>query len=422
MDNQDTQDGNVSKKWLMAILVVAACVRFLACMVMPPDKKPWSDSAQYVNLGTSLADGHGYRLTEGNCWPGKPTIIRTPGWPLLLSIPFQVAPESKRWSVARALTVSLDLLNVCLLVLLARGIGLSSWASLSAGGLYAINPVTIYYCPLVGVEVPGITTVLLFLLVGVFGQCRTLFWCVATGVVAGVATLVRSNYLLIPVIWGAGMLWQGRRRFWPVLGKTLIVGGVALLILSPWLVRNAVVFGAFPVFGAGGGETFFGGNNDLAADPHNNLWGYIVQPGGIPNAVPLSVLASRMNEVEVDRYWMCQGWEWLKTHPGKIPVLVAGKLRRAFIPIPYSRSPGVWLVSAYRMCVMAAAIAALIYAFRRRLINMTGIGWWFGSVALAHLLTAIIFCGVMRYIVAFEMLLVIPAGWAMARLFCRRQT
>ena len=269
------------------------------------------------------------------------------------------------------------------------------------------------------------------------------------GLLLGYACLVRTNWLAIAGCVGLGILWCCRRTFWRGVLLAAVFGCAVMAPLAPWLIRNAVVFHHFPVFGAGGGETFFGGNNELAADPGSPMWGYIVQPGGIPGEPGVPELATRMNEVEIDRYWMGQGVKWLKENPRKIPMLVVGKLRRAFVPIPRNaRDPVVLAASLYRAFLYVAGIAGVVMLMRRARFGSTAdccvaIGpppednngfpitdhrslvtdhfplpldpWMlFGAVALATLVTTLAFCGVMRYVIGFEVLLCLPAGWFVA--------
>jgi hypothetical protein len=408
----------MSRQALFGLLLLGLLVRVAACVVVPLDKTTWADSAQYVNLGVSLAEGNGYRLMEGNCWPGKPTIVRTPGWPVILSVPYRVVPESWRWRVAQVLNVGFDLANLFLIISLARTLGASTKASLISGVLYAINPVTAALCAQAGCEPSGLMFLLLFLRISLEKSLSDVWRYGLGGILLGVACLVRMNWLVIAGFSGLGILWLYRRR----MGRTVILSAVfglgVLLPMMPWLIRNAVEFGRFPVFGAGGGETFYGGNNDRAADPQSPMWGYIVQPGGIPGEPSLMELARKMDEVEVDRYWMAQGVQWLRENPRKIPLLVVGKLRRAFVPIPQNtRSPVVLAASAYRAVLFISALAGITLLVRRREPVSPEAWMLFGSVAAATFLTTILFCGVMRYVIGFEVLLCLPAGWLVARLF-----
>ena len=417
----------VLTKRLMPVLIVAAvamAVRLAALKVVPVETKPWGDSAQYINLAGSIADGTGYQLEEGNFWPGKPTLVRAPGWPVLLSIPFKVVPRDWRWVTARLLAVAFDVLNAIIIMMLARALGGSLFTATVAGGLYGLNPVTAALSAQAGSEPFGVTLLLLFLVSALRGRTEGYSRYLAPGLMLGMACLVRANWLVIAGCFGIAFCWV-HRGTWRRAFMQIAVFGIAVVIpLMPWVVRNYQVFHHFPILGAGGGETFYGGNNELAADRHSQMWGYIVQPGGIPGAVPLSVLAAKMNEYEVDRYWMKEGWVWLKANPGKIPGLVAGKLRRAFVPIPYnSRSPVVWAASMYRAFLYAAAMGALFLMVRKRITLPIEVWILLGAVVVANVLTAVMFCGVMRYVIGFEVLLCVSAGWFVSRLWsgCSRK-
>ena len=421
----------------LLVIGLAVAVRLAAFAVVPMDTTPWSDSSQYINLAGSIADGTGYQLSEGNFWPGKPTIVRAPGWPLLLSLPFKVVPREWRWKTARVMALVFDVFNALIMMTLVRAMGGAPLAAGFAGGLYALNPVSAALVAQAGSEPCGITFLLLFLLFGILARGRKsaagdsgyykrsedresgahvvtgvspvqlIEESVETslcqgyggygryllpGLMLGLACLVRANWLAIAGCFGLAFCWVNRSTWKRAMLQMAIFGLAVMISLVPWIARNYMVFHHFPILGAGGGETFYGGNNELAADRHSPMWGYIVQPGGIPGAVPLSVLASKMNEYEVDKYWMNEGWSWVKANPGKLPGLVAGKLRRAFVPIPYnSRSSMVLVASAYRAFLYAATVVGLILIVRRKITMPSEVWLLFGAVAVSNVLTAVLF-------------------------------
>ena len=403
---------------VLLIVVVTIIIRLAALFVVPMDTTPWSDSSQYINLAASVSEGKGYQLSEGNFWPGKPTIIRAPGWPLLLSVPFRVVPREWRWRTARLLSVGFDVLNALIIMMLTRAIGGSMLAATLVGSFYALNPVSAALAAQAGSEPCGITFLLLFILFGVRAKSSGSLRLFMPGLMLGLACLVRANWLAIAGCFGLAFCWVNRAVWKRSILQMAVFGMAVMIPLMPWIVRNYQVFHHFPILGAGGGETFYGGNNELAADRHGPMWGYIVQPGGIPDAVPLSALAAKMNEYEVDKYWMKEGWVWVKAHPRKLPGLVVGKLRRAFVPIPYnSRSPMVLVASAYRAFLYAATLVGLVLIVRNRISLPVEVWILFGAVAVANVLTAVLFCGVMRYVIGFEVLLCVPAGLVAARLW-----
>ncbi len=401
--------------WVLACAALAIAVRCAALHLYQPDKTPWADESQYVNLAASLADGRGYVLPEGNLWPGRPTIIRAPGWPLMLAGAFAVVPEAWRWETARALTVALDCANVVLIYFLARGLTAGRRASLAAAALYAANPAMIAMSAMVASEVTGVLLVLVFLNHLIRGRDPSVGRLMVSGLLLGIAILVRPNFVVVAGFVAAGIVWLGRSRPLRALAVATAFGLAAVLPITPWLVRNALVFGHFPILGSGGGETLRGGNNDLAAEPGGTFEGYIVQPGQFPGERPLAELARTMNEYEADRYLFAQGLRWVKENAGRMPRLMLMKLKRAYVPVSRSRRYEVVAANAYRWVVDVAALSGLIVAWRRgmRLAPLAVIG--LGAVIGGHVLVAAVFCGVNRYVLPSEILLVLPAGYMLAQ-------
>lgn len=406
----------------MLCVVVAMALRGAVVVTHQPDKKPWSDSAHYVNLGSSLADGKGYVLQEGNMWPGKPTIVRAPGWPIVLSGVFRIIPASWRWEVAAGLAIVLDGLNVVLLYLLARGIGGGRRAAGAASFLYAVSPVMAAMCMLVASEVLAILLVLIFLnyfvrIPGLTGTSQLMPGNPApfkqtfiAGIWLGLASLVRPNFLLIGFVAAAGLIWIGRTRIKISFVLAVVLLFATLIPLTPWLIRNTLVFRSFPVLGAGGGETLFGGNNDMAAQRGGKYEGYIVQPGGIPGEKSVFELAVTMNEAEVDRYYTKKALTWITSNMTSLPHLVMMKLKRAYVPISPSGSWDVRLANLYRGLVDLLALGGIVYFVGRggRLTQMVVLG--LGAMFVSHIILISVFCGPNRYSLPSEILLVIPAG------------
>ncbi len=390
-------------------------------MTHQPDKKAWSDSAQYVNLGASLADGKGYVLFEGNLWPGQPTIIRAPGWPMTLSLAFRLFPPEWRWEVAMGLAVLLDGLNVLLIYFLAIGIGGRRAVAITAAFLYALSPVMAAMCLMVASEVMGITMVLLFLnyIVRLRFQEGLVGWLVVgrmivAGLLLGLAALVRPNFVLIGLPIAAGVLWLGRKAIVSSAFLAAIFVVASMVPLSPWVVRNAIVFHSFPILGAGGGETLYGGNNDVAATRGGRLEGYLVLPGDLPGERSLLELASTMNEVEVDRYYVKRGREWIAKNLKILPRHIMVKLKRAYVPISPSRGKEVMIANTYRGLIDLLAIGGVWLLLWRggRICPMAVIS--LTSVFIAHIVLVAMFCGLNRFALPSEILLVIPAGYMVA--------
>ena len=403
--------GTARLRLISVVFLLALGVRGAALVVVEPDAKPWSDGMQYVNLGGSLADGNGYRLEEGNYWPGQPTIVRAPGWPMVLSAPFRLMPPTCRLEASRIIAVAVDSLNAVLMVLLALALGAGAATALAAGLVYAVNPVMAGLCALSASEPLGIAFILFFLIVEArHGESKSVQWWFLTGFLLGCAGLVRMNWLLIAPVFALGLLRVGRTDLKTATVKAAVVCAVTLLVVAPWVARNGIVFGSMPALGGGGGETLLGGNNDLTAEIGGKCWGYIVQPGGIPGEKPLHELAGAMNELEVNRYYTRRALAWIRANPAKLPGLVFGKLFRAYVPWPRSRSPAVLVGTAFRWGVYILAACGIVCCVRKGVrIGGSSMAALLG-VVLAHLAVVIVFCGVFRYVLASEILLCLPAA------------
>lgn len=418
---------SISKKTsgvFLLIAVVAIAVRIAVLMVIPPETAPWSDGAQYVNLGVSVAQGNGFQLEEGNYWHGQPAITRAPGMPLVLSLPLFLFPDLSPWSVARTVTVLFDVLNALLIVCLALKFGAGRLTACIAGCLYACNPLTAAMCAYPSCEPIGITFILLYLFVASFSVERIRILSVFfSGLMLSFACLVRPNWLLIGVLHVLAILWLYCKKKKTAVLAVVVFGLALILPLTPWLARNAILFGKFPIMGAGAGETFYGGNNNISAIVGGKYWGRLVMPFRLPGEPPLYELAARMNEYEVDKYYIHQGMKWVKSHPSDLPGLVLGKLYKAYIPIPRVKTAASLAGSLYRWLIYGCALVGMgLYWKGREKIPCISVAALL-AVFMAHLVTVVLFVGDLRFVQAGEVLLVLPAALALKYIClrtCRR--
>ena len=72
-------------RWAVAALAVVVAAGYLACV--HNQWYPTSDSALYVGLGRSLAEGHGYQFN------GQPDTYVTPGLPWLYMACLRLSPD-----------------------------------------------------------------------------------------------------------------------------------------------------------------------------------------------------------------------------------------------------------------------------------------------------------------------------------------
>jgi 4-amino-4-deoxy-L-arabinose transferase-like glycosyltransferase len=230
------------------LLLLGLIVRILI-VALPGNapRTPWGgggDTPAYLLLAHNLLAGKGY------AYAGQPTAYRPPVYPFLLAGAMKVF-GSYAIAAVRWLQFLAGLLTACL-------------CSLIAGTLFgkaARKPaliVALFFPTLIIMTGEILTEALATLVCAIFLYLLVRFfekpsWGVLTGLAAtvGIATLVRFNMALFGfvVLW-AVVFWKIPLSKWRAVALTIILPGV---IVSPWLIRNYVVFhGAFVLSTEGG--------------------------------------------------------------------------------------------------------------------------------------------------------------------------
>ncbi|MGN6692563.1 MAG: ArnT family glycosyltransferase [Aquihabitans sp.] len=208
---------------------LAFAVRVLYWLTVTPDWVPDADADQYLLLAHSLADGKGFALQFPQ-FEVHATAFRPPLLPFLLT-PGALLFGHALWP-ARILMAVIGSSVVVLAGVLAARIG-GRWAGYAAAGLVALYP------PLLANDTITLTEPLaLFLLLAAILLLDDGRF-VGAGVTVGLLLLTRPNgYLVVAIL----AVWAWQRAG---LRKGLVVGGTALLVLLPWLVRNQIQVGTF---------------------------------------------------------------------------------------------------------------------------------------------------------------------------------
>ncbi len=214
--------------WAVPV-TVGLVVRLAYWVVISPDWSPRSDARQYVDLARAIAAGDGFSAR----FPSDalhPTAFRPPLYPAILAVPTKVFGPDVLWP-ARLLAVAIGLGVIALTVTYARRIA-GDRAGLVAGLAVAIVPSLVANDTITMTESLGLLLSLGVLLALLDDRAAL------AGVLSGLLLLTRPNaYLVVLVVTVA--LWRsvGWRR-------ALLSVGVCVLVVSPWVLRNAVVVGA----------------------------------------------------------------------------------------------------------------------------------------------------------------------------------
>ena len=189
----------------------------------------------YDEIATNIWLGHGYRFTAETAV----TLMREPGYPYFLATLMRMFGDGQ-WPpiVANLFFTSASAL---LIANLSRSISTRAGVALVAALLFLLHPGIMIAELRSGVEAPFI-----LLLLCVFLTTRTALHSgkpldfVKVGVVLGLACYVRSTALLFPVCFVVQAALT--ERTWRALltsgARTVTVIVTAMLVLTPWIVRN----------------------------------------------------------------------------------------------------------------------------------------------------------------------------------------
>jgi 4-amino-4-deoxy-L-arabinose transferase-like glycosyltransferase len=195
-------------------------------------------------------------------------LSHPPGYPLLLALVYKIAGESD--TVVQFLQIAVDALAVVLIFLIAIEL-LKSTTAFVAGMFAAMSPQlawnSIFLLP------DSLSILPLLSAIYLYAHARTgsrLWRWFAVGGLIGISCLLRPNALLLAPFLGIWILVFGhgsalRKRISSAL--VLVLG--AIILIAPFTIRNAIVFGRFVPLSLGAGQTLLEGIADY--DPEQSL-------------------------------------------------------------------------------------------------------------------------------------------------------
>jgi 4-amino-4-deoxy-L-arabinose transferase-like glycosyltransferase len=150
---------------------------------------------------------------------------------------------------------------------------------------------------------------------------------IAAGVVAGLATLVKAQMLLLAplLIFILSVRCWTQRDAIIALRNALLASAVMVLTIAPWTLRNYQVLGAFIPVSTNGGMSLLAGNNpsmtfDLRTDYNDR------------DPIFQQVNFSVVDQVAADQRAREAAWRWIGENPVKFVSLMPKKLIRLWLP------------------------------------------------------------------------------------------
>ena len=297
------------RRRLVAIGSGALALR-LAVVAATPSYRPQHDDASYVRVARWLLErGHypGHHLPGGG-W--QASAYRPPGWPAALYATFRVVGQDVL--AARGVTAVLGAVAVVLIAVLAERL-FGPAAGVAAGVLGALSPLAVA----VGASLESET---LFTVLVAGSACLALaarrsesrrgalVAVVAAGALAGMAALTRTNGLL--VVPAVALLARG------IPARTVVVL-VAVVVITPWTVRNAEAVHAFVPVSTETGNTLAGSYNPVSLR-HGTRW-LDPQRTGAYRAIYRRYGASAAGDAALTRAVA----RWVERHPAAVAQVAA---------------------------------------------------------------------------------------------------
>lgn len=215
---------------LLLVLLAAAALRLASAFTLGDVARLHGDEGYYVRAARSLVAGNGY-----------PGALRPPGYPMLVALALGAGGGSLR--VARVVQIVIALAGLAALFALVRR-RFGTRAAVVSSLICALHPTLVFYSHLFWSETLVATLLLLaFLCLDRFDAGRGDAWLAGAGLALGAAVLTRDMLLFfvpVVVLWASFVPGTSLRRG---VRRTALLVVPVLLVLAPWMMRNAALLG-----------------------------------------------------------------------------------------------------------------------------------------------------------------------------------
>jgi 4-amino-4-deoxy-L-arabinose transferase-like glycosyltransferase len=309
---------------LILILVAAVLIRIPIAFFMGDQITVLpgiQDQVSYDALARSLLDGRGYSFTK-NWYPFTPANTPTAHWSFLypLYLAGTYAVTGYHPLAARLLQGAVGGALLCFLVYKIGRRVVNEDVGLVSAGLAAVYGYFIYYNVALMTETLFMVLVLLTLYLSIeLKENPTPIGWVGLGVSLGLASLLRQTVLLfVPFL----LLWlflelRARRIRWWYFALPIVI---ILLSVTPWTIRNYLVYREFLLLNSNAGYALFASNNpNLGTDWRND-----------EVVVPVPEELAGQNEAQLDRALTQKGIEYIRNDPQRYLWLTLNKTLEYF--------------------------------------------------------------------------------------------
>ena len=300
MTTARAMDPRTRRLWI-AIVVAGFALRALWALFVPIF--PVSDSSAYDELAWNLASHGTYAWNTGEFTAYWPV-----GTAFIYSLLFRLFGHD--YAPIAALNVLLGTGTIAMIMALAQR-WVSTCAALAAGALFAFWPMQIQFTSIMASELIFNLLALVALWLALEAPFKSmLVRALVVGLVLAVASYVRVQALLVPLILALALIWRHRTN-WRELGIFVAVSAVTMAVcIAPWTIRNANVLGAPVLIASNSGAASWVGNN-----PQSN-----------GECMPFPDDVKQMSEVERDRVLKARTKDFIVHNPVRFVELSLNRL------------------------------------------------------------------------------------------------
>jgi 4-amino-4-deoxy-L-arabinose transferase-like glycosyltransferase len=356
----------------------------------------YSDEHVYLELTQSLADGRSYAFGS------DATAYRPPGYPFLL-LPLHLISGGSVFAL-RMLGVLCLAAAVWFAYLLARRI------SPVAGALVAVvtaaYPLFVYTATALYPQIPALLLLLVMFEFGLRARDRWV-WAIGAGLAGGLLAITVPTFAPTLVLLAIFMGWRARKAIAVLLVAAAILPGL-------WVIRNAVVMGAFIPVSTNNGVNMLMGNNPSAT-------------GNSGTSVNLSAYEQRakdqqLDEVGIDNFYRAEAMEWITSNPAQAAGLYVAKVANNFAYSDTLKTAGRGasdlLAALSYYPILALALLRVMISKRFPLRRVDKLCLW--AIVLNVLLLAVFFTRI-RFRVPLDALTIVLAASAVVTWWDRRR-
>ena len=418
---------------LTGIALVALGIRIAFVVVVAPRVPSLGDASAYHLIAEHLARGGGYirPFDDLLLHIQRPTAEYPPLFPALLSLPARLGAHSVEQQ--RIFVAFVGAGTVALVGMLGRRVA-SGAAGLVAAALAAVYPMLFLSEATLMADslYAALVTLILICAYRAYDDPRPACF-VALGAAIGIATLTRAEGALLGVVVAVPLIWLVRDvALRARLARVAIALGVAVAVVAPWTIRNAVQFHAFVPVSNNIATLVDGANCDATyGGAQLGLWrGTFAQAGATARALPqaegcfegFDIADPQFDEADAASAHTRAGTGYARHHLGSLPKVSAVRVLRTWGAYAPSQQvnfeslegrPRAWQMRGTVMYWVLAPLAvagAVILRRRRRLL------WPLAATAVAVTIVAASTYGQQRFRIAAEPALLVLAAVTLVEL------